>query len=106
MDEWGCHIYLLAIHTYKHNILSERTTADPRVFGPYTWRTLHRFMQHYPETPSSQTQTACVNFVNALPFLIPCPHCGYDFSQVSDRVKWLWERKMRGRQAKLFYGWV
>ncbi len=59
-----------------------RTTADPRVFGPYTWRTLHRFMQFYPVAPTAQTQQSCVNFVNALPFLIPCPHCGYDFSQV------------------------
>lgn len=58
-----------------------RTTADPRVFGPFTWRTLHKFAQHYPLAPSNQTQEACVNFINSLPFLIPCPHCGYDFSQ-------------------------
>lgn len=67
-----------------------RTTADPRVFGPYTWRTLHRFMQHYPLSPSAETQEACVRFVNALPWLIPCPHCGYDFSQfiVDNIVSW------------------
>jgi len=57
-----------------------RTTADPRVFGPFTWPTLHRFAEHFPLEPSNDTQNACVNFVNALPFMLPCPHCGYDFS--------------------------
>ncbi|GAB5037905.1 augmenter of liver regeneration [Nannochloropsis oceanica] len=58
-----------------------RTTGDPRVFGPYTWRTVHRFAQHYPVSPTPDVQEACVNFVNALPFLLPCPHCGYDLSE-------------------------
>ncbi|TFJ83153.1 hypothetical protein NSK_005542 [Nannochloropsis salina CCMP1776] len=56
-----------------------RTTGDPRVFGPYTWRTVHRFAQFYPIDPTTEVQEACVNFINALPFLLPCPHCGHDF---------------------------
>jgi len=59
-----------------------RTTADPRIFGPVTWRTVHRFAQHYPVSPTPDVQEACINFVNALPFMLPCPHCGYDLSQV------------------------
>lgn len=59
-----------------------RTTGDPRVFGPYTWRTVHRFAQFYPIDPTTEVQEACVNFINALPFLLPCPHCGHDFVDV------------------------
>lgn len=61
----------------------KRTSADPRVFGPPTWRTLHIFAEHYPVQPLPDVQRGCVNFINALPFLLPCPYSGYGFSQVS-----------------------
>ena len=85
-----------SISNWAVGVCGNRTTADPRVFGPFTWRTLHRFMQLYPVNPSNQTQEACVRFVNALPFLIPCPHCGYDFSQVGGWVGLSGDALIRG----------
>lgn len=52
------------------------STADPRVFGPDAWRTFHTFARHYPHNPLIETQHACRSFVEALPRMIPCAHCG------------------------------
>ena len=58
-----------------------RTTADPRVFGPPTWRTLHIAAQNYPTEPIDTVKAACVAFVNSVAYMLGCPHCGYDFIQ-------------------------
>ena len=62
-----------------------RISSDPRVFGPYTWRTLHRFAEHYPVAPTPSVKEACVNWINALPLIIPCAHCGNDLYEVSTK---------------------
>ena len=56
-----------------------RTTADPRVFGPELWRSLHRIAVNYPKKPSKDTIKHAVNFLEAIPYMIPCSHCGCDF---------------------------
>jgi len=63
--------------------------SDPRNFGPDAWRTLHRFSVAYPDDPTPATQKHCRNFLEALPYMIPCPHCGYHFLQfVVFNEKW------------------
>lgn len=59
-----------------------RTTIDPRTFGPDCWLAFHYFAQWYPTDPSEQAQEACVNFINAIPYMLPCTICGYDFAEV------------------------
>jgi hypothetical protein len=60
----------------------ERSTADPRVWGPEAWRTLHVFAQNYPTDPSQQAIEACANFINALPFMLPSALAGYTMGAV------------------------
>lgn len=57
------------------------SSRDPRVFGPDAWRTLHRFSIWFPKSPSTQAQTACRNFMQGLPYMIPCAHCGYHLQE-------------------------
>ena len=52
------------------------SSSDPRVFGPPTWRALHYMARHYPEEPRGTTRRACVRFLGALPFMLPCARCG------------------------------
>ena len=56
-------------------------TADPRVFGPFAWRTIHTFARNYPNPPSQLAYEACVNFTYALAYMLPCGHCGRDFAE-------------------------
>lgn len=63
-----------------------RTTIDPRTFGPDAWTMLHYFAENYPAQPSAQTQEACVNFLNAIPQVLPCTLCGFDFAEVRTRA--------------------
>ena len=55
-----------------------RTTADPRVFGPYVWPSLHMFAEHYPEHPTKLEQKKAKQFITSLPWMLPCYHCGCD----------------------------
>ena len=55
-----------------------RTTADPRVFGPYVWPTLHIFAEHYPKYPTKVEQRQAGKFIQGLPYMLPCYHCGCD----------------------------
>ena len=61
-------------------VKAERT-SDPRVFGPFTWRTIHTFARNYPNPPSQLAYEACVNFTYALAYMLPCGHCGRDFAE-------------------------
>ena len=56
-------------------------TANPRVFGPHVWRTLHTMAQHYPDEPYSWVVDSCNQFVGSLPLMLPCDHCGYHLTQ-------------------------
>jgi len=56
-------------------------TSDPRVFGPHTWETLHTMSQNYPEKPNDITRAHCQNFVESLPYMLPCEHCGYHLKE-------------------------
>ena len=58
------------------------TSADPRVFGPDAWKMLHYMGQWYPTAPSDQAAEACVNFINALPYMLPAPICAYVLAKV------------------------
>jgi hypothetical protein len=66
-------------HSYTKKNCDYVTTADPRVFGPELWRSLHRIAQNYPQNPSEDTQKHAVAFLEAIPYMIPCSHCGCDF---------------------------
>lgn len=74
-----CGVSVTTISDWAVGECGTRTTQDPRVFGPEAWLTFHRFAQNYPETPNNATYNACKNFINAIPYMVPCPHCGYDF---------------------------
>lgn len=76
-----CDKKLDSISDWPMGQCGSRTTADPRVFGPEAWRTLHRFAQNYPTDPNDETIKSCINFTNAIPHMLPCAHCGFDFQQ-------------------------
>ena len=56
-----------------------------------------------PLPPSSQIRS-CISFVNSLPFLLPCPHCGFDlksFIQTNDLYEGVdpWNPACKGSQV-------
>lgn len=48
----------------------------PNVFGPSTWKTLHYIAYGYPEIASPALQQKTLQFIDALPYLLPCEACG------------------------------
>jgi hypothetical protein len=58
----------------------ERSSSDPRVFGPDAWRTLHRFAANFPDAPTPAVSAACAAFLTSLPLMLPCSRCGADLA--------------------------
>ena len=48
---------------YSRKKCGKVTTADPRIFGPELWRSLHRIAQNYPEKPSDVAKKHTINFI-------------------------------------------
>lgn len=57
------------------------STTDPRVFGPTLWKAFHMIAANFPSPPTKAAHQACVAFIMALPYLVPCRHCGWDLGQ-------------------------
>ena len=51
-------------------------TSDPRIFGPIVWPGLHIMAENYPEKADKNHKKACVKFLEGLPWMLPCGHCG------------------------------
>lgn len=51
-------------------------TSDPRIFGPIVWPGLHIMAENYPEKADKYHKKACVQFMEGLPWMLPCGHCG------------------------------
>ena len=72
-----------------------RPSWDSRVFGPHTWKTLHTFAVNYHSPPTEAAVDACTNFINALPYLIPCSHCAWDLGQYGSASQCARSRRWR-----------
>lgn len=49
---------------------------SPQVFGPSSWRFLHYIAYGYPHVASPGLQQKTLQFLDALPYLLPCEKCG------------------------------
>lgn len=56
-------------------------TANPRLFGPWVWQALHVMAEFFPDEPVRQAVDECNRFVDSLPLMLPCSHCGYHLNE-------------------------
>ena len=63
----------------------EVSSAEPFVWGPIAWKLFHTMAAHYPSSPDEKRKAACVNFLQGLPYMLPCGDCGYHFLEQQTR---------------------
>ena len=51
-------------------------TNEPYVWGPGMWHALHVMAVNYPASPDEDRKNHCKNFLEALPYMLPCGECG------------------------------
>jgi len=61
--------------------IDDAPTSDPRVFGPALWKAFHLIAANWPNPPTEAARQACVGFVMALPYMVPCRHCGWHLGE-------------------------
>ena len=63
-----------------------KSTKDPDVWGPAAWFTIHNFAFNYPDNPSPIFRKKCAQFIDSLPYMIPCEGCsGHAIQYVMSR---------------------
>lgn len=72
---------ITAIISYIFYISNLTLTKDPRYFGPYLWPSFHIIAQNYPDFPNEITQQSCHQFIDSLPYMLPCAFCGYHLQE-------------------------
>ena len=55
----------------------KRNTGHPTIFGPPIWTSLHIIAENYPKNPNKDHIKGCQSFLQGLPYMLPCGHCGY-----------------------------
>lgn len=59
----------------KTKISVPSENANPNIWGPSLWNFLHLSSMYYPETPSYIVRENTVNFINSIPYTLPCMEC-------------------------------
>ena len=47
----------------------------PSVWGKSLWFSFHHGALYYPKNPNAETQINMLNFIKAIPLMIPCDYC-------------------------------
>ena len=51
------------------------STSNPNIWGPPLWFTLHNMASKYPINASHLYRTSMKDFINSLPYILPCETC-------------------------------
>jgi FAD-linked sulfhydryl oxidase len=55
------------------------------LWGKEAWRFIHYVALNYPDTPTETDKSKYLNFINALPDVLPCPICGIHFADNKEK---------------------
>lgn len=59
----------------QYSTSSYSNTADPRVWGPAFWLSLHNGASKYPVNASAPTRQGMKGFILGIPYMVPCDKC-------------------------------
>ena len=59
----------------NHNNNNYKSTADPSVWGPSFWLSLHNGAVRYPVKASPTYQHRMKGFILGIPYMLPCDEC-------------------------------
>lgn len=74
-NETKTEIPLQSNQVLPSELASLGNTADPRVWGPYFWTTLHISASHYPIEASPIVRERMKGRILSIPYEIPCQTC-------------------------------
>lgn len=67
-------------HLFKY-ICPKHKSNKSVIWGPTIWNSLHLIGENYPQKPTKNKIIACKQFINGLPYMLPCGECGYNLLQ-------------------------
>ena len=71
---------------YFKNKCPKVESSKNKIWGPMLWNSLHVISENYPKNPEIERQKSCRQFINGLPYMLPCGECGYNLKNfIKDR---------------------
>lgn len=61
--------------TLKFNKVVNENMANPKVWGPFFWFSLHNGSFSYPNTPNKIVSERMKGFILGIPYMLPCKAC-------------------------------
>jgi hypothetical protein len=55
--------------------LSGKTNINPKIWGPYIWKTIHFVAHGYPKNPTDEDKKAYITFYQNIMKVLPCDKC-------------------------------
>mgnify|MGYP001417318275 CR=1 FL=1 len=55
--------------------LSGKSNINPKIWGPYIWKTIHFVAHGYPENPNDEDKQAYRDFYRNIMKVLPCDKC-------------------------------
>ena len=67
--------------------LKDLNTSNPNIWGPPLWFTLHNTAIKYPVIASPLYTSNMKNFINSIPYILPCEKCKVHAINYIDTIK-------------------
>lgn len=84
--------------------LSGKSNINPKIWGPYIWKTIHFVAHGYPENPNDLDKETYANFYENIMKVLPCDKCSISSQEIffnsniysslnskKDLIKWAYD---------------
>ena len=70
------------------NHLSSKNNINPKIWGPYFWKTFHLTAFAYPDNPNEKDKKVYKTFYKNFANILPCNKCSLEARKMNELVKW------------------
>ncbi len=84
--------------------LSGKSNINPKIWGPYIWKTIHFVAHGYPQNPNDLDKQTYANFYENIMKVLPCDKCSISSQEIflnsniysslnskKDLIKWAYD---------------
>lgn len=70
------------------NHISPKNNINPKIWGPFFWKTFHLTAFGYPDKPNEKDKEVYKSFYKNFANILPCDRCSLDSRKMNERVDW------------------
>ena len=68
--------------------ISPKSNINPKIWGPYFWKTFHLTAFGYPKNPNDKDKQVYKSFYKSFASILPCDKCSLEARKLNDFIDW------------------